>query len=47
MENKEEVETLEEDAVKEQPEKIEMVEHVESKYDDLKPRTEMADMSKE
>ena len=28
-------------------EKIEVVEHTESKFDDLKPRTEMADLSKE
>ena len=42
MEEKE-IETLNE----EKQEKIEIVEHVESKYDDLKPRTEMADFSKE
>lgn len=54
MEEKEieelEVEELDVDENKEKEEKqdkVEIVEHVESKYDDLKPRTEMADLSKE
>lgn len=48
MEEKEEMEVLEEEVVVEkQPEKIEIVEHVESKYDDIKPRTEMSELSKE
>ena len=44
MDNKEE---LLEENIEEKPEKIEIVEHKESKYDDLKPRTEMAEMSEE
>ena len=44
----EKVEVLEEETpVKEQPEKIEIVEHVESKYDGVQPRTEMAELTKE
>ena len=44
----EKVEVLEEEPpVKEQPEKIEIVEHVESKYDGVQPRTEMAELTKE
>ena len=44
MEKKDEIEIL--DDTKKQ-EKIEIVEHVESKYDNLTPRTEMAEMTKE
>ena len=46
---KEEIEELEVEEldVETKPEKIEIVEHVESKFDDIKPRTEMAEMSKE
>ena len=46
MDNKEETEVLEEN-VEKQPEKIEIVEHVESKYDDIQPRTEMSNLTKE
>ena len=46
VEQLEEVETLEEE-VKEQPEQIIIEEEHESKFDDVKPRTEMAEMSKE
>lgn len=47
MEEKEEMEILDEEEVEKQLEKIEIVEHVESKYDDIKPRTERSELSKE
>ena len=48
MDNKEETEILEDNSVvAEKPEKIEIVEHVESKYDGIQPRTEMSVITKE
>lgn len=47
VEQLEEVETLEEKVEDTQPEQIVIEEEHHSKYDDVKPRTEMAEMSKE
>ena len=47
VEQLEEVETLEEEVEDAQPEQIVIEEEHHSKYDDVKPRTEMAEMSKQ